>query len=122
MRLTSNCSLTGTGTDTKIKAFYFCNCLTFLIEDSKHSGAEKKAFRLQTAGHLVSVKPSKTVPVSQTGSARIFFYVCVELAAISFYAQASKTRQLRSHSRFPNRMKILNEDGILSWGSAKRIS
>ena len=41
----------------KIKVLYFCNRFTFLIEDSKHSGPQEKAFRLQTAGHLACVKP-----------------------------------------------------------------
>ena len=44
---------------------------------------------------------------------------CVELTAISFYAQANKTRQLRSHSRFPNRLTILNEYRVLSGGQQK---
>ena len=38
------------------------------------------------------------------------------ITAISLHAQTSKTSQLRRHSRFPNRLAILNEDRILPEG------
>ena len=47
----------------------------------------------------------------------------VDIYNNSCVAQASKTGQLRSNSRFPNRLAILNEDRILSggWDKAFRI-
>ena len=53
--------------------------------------------------------------MTHTGSTLRIFQ-CRTRGDFTRYARASKTTQLRSHPRFPNRLAILNEDRILSGG------
>ena len=53
--------------------------------------------------------------MTHTGSTLRIFQ-CRTRGDFTQYARASKTTQLQSHPRFPNRLAILNEDRILSGG------
>ena len=55
---------------------------------------------------------SENVPVSH--ALLLTEFLCVETALTLLYGQETTSAQLRSHSRFPDRLVILNEDRILS--------
>ena len=61
------------------------------------------------------------MPVSQTGYTRIFFFCLCRTRGDFILCPRSKTKQLRSHSRFPNRITILYEDRILPGSQQKAL-